>query len=82
MQTGYGLHSLFVIILLHCNPVDHHQLWTATCQHLCDDLQHHLIYQLNIPEPTEEQIYDYGLYLIDLALYKHGKNLGNFIDLR
>ena len=62
---GYQLHRLFVVILIHCSPVDPHRVWDATKHHLCDDLQHHLIHTLHIPQPTQEQVYDYGLYLID-----------------
>ncbi|KIM54693.1 hypothetical protein SCLCIDRAFT_46607, partial [Scleroderma citrinum Foug A] len=54
--------SLFVMILLHCNPVDPHHLWVDTKGHLCDDLQYQLIYHFHMPDPTEDQIYDYGLY--------------------
>jgi len=71
MHTGQGLHNLFVTILLFCNPVHPHQLWEATCEHLCDDLEHH-IQQLFpiIPQPEDNQVYDYGLHLIDSALHK------------
>ena len=75
---GYQLHCLFVVILIHCSPVDPHRLWDATKHHLCDDLQHHLIHTLHIPQPTQEQVYDYGLYLIDQELQKHGKSLQIF----
>ncbi|KIJ19512.1 hypothetical protein PAXINDRAFT_60896, partial [Paxillus involutus ATCC 200175] len=62
MCTGKGLHNLFTIILLHCNLVDPHRLWEATRVHLCDDLHHYLTHRLNTNDPTEEQVYDYGLY--------------------
>ena len=75
---GYQLRCLFVVILIHCSPVDPHRLWDATKHHLCDDLQHHLIHTLHIPQPTQEQVYDYGLYLIDQELQQHGKSLQIF----
>ncbi|KIJ05446.1 hypothetical protein PAXINDRAFT_30314, partial [Paxillus involutus ATCC 200175] len=62
MQTGRQLRSLFATILLHCNPVEPHHLWLETKENLCDDLRHYLIRRQGILEPTEEQIYDYGLY--------------------
>jgi hypothetical protein len=81
MRTGKGLRNLFTIILLHCNPVDPHRLWEATRVHLCDDLHHHLTRRLNIDDPTEEQVYDYGLYEVDMALRKSGKSLHDFPDM-
>ena len=79
MCTGQGLHNLFVTILLLCNPVHPHQLWKATCVHLCDDLEHRICQLFpTIPKPEENQIYDYGLHLIDSALHKNGKSLKDF----
>ncbi|KIK22849.1 hypothetical protein PISMIDRAFT_101652, partial [Pisolithus microcarpus 441] len=59
---GFQLRRLFVIILVHGAPVDPNLLWEASRDHLCDDLNCHLMRVLNIPEPTQEQIYDYGLH--------------------
>ena len=75
MQTGHGLRNLFVMILLHCNPADPNTLWERTKPHLCDDLQHRIINRLNIANPTQDEIYDYGLYLIDRELQRNGKSL-------
>ena len=81
MQTGSQLRNLFIIILLHCAPVRPGHLWEQTKMHLCDDLQYQLIHRLHMPEPTEEQVYDYGLYLIQLNLRKNGKHLDDFADM-
>ena len=81
MQTGHQLQSLFVMILLHCSPVDPHCLWVDTKHHLCDDLQYQLIHCLHMPDPTEDQVYDYGLYLINVGLQKSGKSLQDFADM-
>ena len=81
MQTGQQLQSLFVMILLHCKPVDHHCLWVDTQGHLCDDLQYQLIHHLHMPDLTEDQIYGYGLYLINVSLQKSGKSLKDFADM-
>ena len=81
MKTGQQLQSLFVMILLHCNPVDPHYLWVDTKGHLCDDLQYQLIHRLHMPDPTEDQIYDYGLYLINVGLWKSEKSLQDFADM-
>ena len=50
IKTGQQLQSLFVMILLHCNPVDPHHLWVDTKGHLCDDLQYQLIHCLHMPD--------------------------------
>ena len=63
-QTGFQLRRMFAIIVANCDPGDVNALWLACKNSLCDDLQHHLITNHRIPEPTQEQIYDYGLYLI------------------
>ena len=76
MLTGSHLRRLFVIILVGCNPTAPHELWNRFKNHLCDDLRNRLIHPpFNIQDPTEEEIYDYGLYLIDGLLRKHGRSL-------
>ena len=57
------------------------RLWEQYRNHLCDDLQH---YHQNpntiphIPDPTQEQIFDYGLHLIADALQRCGKSIQDF----
>jgi hypothetical protein len=75
MNTGHQLRSLLVIILLHCNPISPEELWNHFKHNLCDDLRNHLIAHMQIPEPTEEQVLDYGLYCINELLRKNGKSL-------
>ena len=77
-KTGYQLCHLFIVILVHCAPVDPHHLWEASKHHLCNDLAHQLTHIFYIIKPNEEQIYDYRLYLIDQELRKHGKSLQDF----
>ena len=77
-KTGYQLRHLFIVILVHCAPVDPHQLWEASKHHLCDDLAHQLTRTFHIAEPNQDQIYDYGLHLIDQELGRHGKGLQDF----
>ena len=74
-KTGYQLHHLFIVILIHCAPVDPHHLWEASKYHLCDDLAHQLTHTFYIIKSNEEQIYDYRLHLIDQELRKHNKSL-------
>ncbi|KIM54784.1 hypothetical protein SCLCIDRAFT_94953, partial [Scleroderma citrinum Foug A] len=53
----------------------------STKHHLCDGLQYQLIHHLHMPDPTEDLIYDYGLYLINVGLRKSGKSLQDFADM-
>jgi hypothetical protein len=75
---GFQLCRLFIMILVHCAPVDPDHLWEASKVNLCDDLCHHLIHTLHILEPTQDQIFDYGLHLIAQDLRKHRKSLTHF----
>ncbi|OBZ78054.1 hypothetical protein A0H81_02325 [Grifola frondosa] len=59
------------------HPVDPLALWNEFKNVMCDDLHHRLI-AMNHPDPTEEQIWDYGLYLLNEILLKSGKNLSHF----
>ena len=84
MQTGNQLHQLYATILLFCNPSSPLNLWTEFKVHSCDDLRYQI--QHNFAnfidgEITENNIYDYGLCLIDQILKKSGKSLTNFPDL-
>jgi hypothetical protein len=78
MQTGSQLHSLFAHILLHCQPAEPDVLWLQRREKICDDLQHRLITHHDIPEPINDQIYDYGLYLLDHILLTSGKHLSDY----
>ena len=75
---GYQLCRLFVVILIYCAPVDLDRLWEASKNNLCDNLNHYLIHTLHIPEPTQYQVYDYGLHLIAQDLRRYGKNLQDY----
>jgi hypothetical protein len=46
-------------------------------ENICDDLCHAL-WQKGIHDPTVEQIYDYGLYLIEQTLERQNKSLAEF----
>ena len=74
MQTGGQLRHLFTTILHDCNPTAPLVLWNQFKEHICDDLKRKLQH-MGHENPTEEQVYDYGLYLIDLDLRKKGKSL-------
>ena len=74
MQTGSALCSLFGTMMIHGTPTDTVKLWDQFKAQICDDLGHALR-QRGIPEPTPEQIYDYGLYLLHHILLKGGYNM-------
>jgi hypothetical protein len=52
-------------------------LWDHFCIHICDDL-HYKLLQKGISDPSEENVYDYGLYLIQDLLGAQGSSLENF----
>ena len=79
MQTGEQLRHLFALLLLSCTPTRPAlpaQLWIDFRQHICDDLQAHL---RSSGQQTiqDEDIYDYGLWLLNTILLKHGKDLAS-----
>ena len=78
MAIGRQMRHLFVTILLECSPANPRALWDTFWQDICDDLKHHLqnnVFQNRDMEPTEDEIQDYGLYLIDQLLRKSAKTL-------
>ncbi|KAG1818910.1 hypothetical protein EV424DRAFT_1267760, partial [Suillus variegatus] len=62
MQTGTQLRRLFATLLLFCSPANPTALWNQFRQHICDDLQHRLTSILHYDHPSDEDVYDYGLY--------------------
>jgi hypothetical protein len=77
MQTGTNLRQLFATILLFGEPAEPDALWNEFRIHICDNLQH-CIRGLGIQNPTEEQAYDYGLFLLDNILHEHGNMLADW----
>jgi hypothetical protein len=74
MQTGSQLCYLFVRIIRDCAPAQPELLWERFKEHICDDLRYALRHK-GIQDPTEHQVYDYGLYLIDKTLKLRGTSL-------
>jgi hypothetical protein len=79
-KTGHQLRWLFGMMLEHCCPSEPEKLWDEFKERLCDDLRRQLVAR-GIDHPAEDQIYDYGLYLINLALLPYGKSLDKFPDM-
>lgn len=81
MQTGEQLRNLFVTLLLFCSPAKPERLWNEFREHICDDLG----YRLRCggrQDPQEDEIFDYGLWLIEQRLMKtQRKQLKDFPDM-
>ena len=75
MAVGCQMRHLFVTILKDCTPADPRVLWDTFWQDICDDVKRHPVFHNRDTEPSEEEIQDYGLYLIDQILAQSGKRL-------
>ena len=74
MQTGKQLRQLFATILLFCSPSEPHLLWLQFRPWICDDLRRRLV-AMGIPRPSDDDVHDYGLYLLDRRLGDAGRSL-------
>src|SRR5260370_42246402 len=81
-HVGCQMHHLFVTILKDCTPANPRALWDTFWQDICDDLKCHPIFRNRDPKPTEEEIHDYGLYLIDQLLSQSGKRLQDWDSMQ
>jgi len=81
MQTGERLRDLFATLLLFCCPAKPERLWNEFREQICDDLG----YQLRCggrQDPRDDEIFDYGLWLIERLLVKtQRKRLQDFPDM-
>lgn len=76
MKTGSQLRQLFATILTACFPSDAQALWLRFREHICDDLGWRLRHApFNRPAPTDEESYDYGLYLMQDLVQGSGKTM-------
>ncbi|KAG5556991.1 hypothetical protein RHGRI_007293 [Rhododendron griersonianum] len=78
MKIGYQLRRLFSIILTQCSPIHPYALWKQFSVHICDDLAHKIRTLFAISNPSEAQIEDYGLYLLNQLLQESSKTLLDF----
>ena len=81
MQLGSSLRSLFAIILLHCNPTSPGVLWQQFRHHICDDLRNKLQAIYPNREFDDEEVYMYGLHLINKILIKSDRLLSQFPEM-
>lgn len=74
MCTGTRLRHLFVTLLLFSDLAQPDILWTEFRVHICDDL-HYRLRAMGIAAPSENDVYDYGLFLLDKILGDSGHSL-------
>ena len=77
IKTGTQLRHLFATLLLFSDVSQPELLWRDFRHHICDDLQHRLV-AIGITDPPEEDVYDFGLFLLDKALHESGHSLDNW----
>ena len=77
LQTGTRVRHLFATFLLFGPPAQPEVLWNDFRHLICDDLGHRLR-AMGIQNPMDEDIYDYGLFLLDTILGDSGHSLGDF----
>ena len=77
MQTGYTLRMLFATIVYYCNPTSPGNLWDQFRHNICDDLLYKLTQLFPNRDFHENEVYDYGLHLIDNILRNLGTQLSN-----
>jgi hypothetical protein len=78
MQIGLQLRHLFVTILRDCCPANPRELWETFWRQICDDLKYQLDNHTDIVNASEDQVQDYGLYLIDKLLSYTGRRLSDW----
>ncbi|KEP45929.1 putative ATP-dependent DNA helicase PIF1 [Rhizoctonia solani 123E] len=75
-KTGQQMRRLFVVILTACTPSKPDELWTRFRAQICDDLRYKLSREpWNCPNPTDDEVYDFGLYLIEILVHETGSNM-------
>ncbi len=77
MQSGHQLRQLFTTILIFCAPTTSATLWTEFRQHICDDLRPR-VQAFGQNQPSDNDIYDYGLFLMQDILAQSGRTLEQF----
>ena len=78
-HLGESLRRLFCLILRLCQPSQPDILWNEFQNELCDDLARRLHQRRNMPcDISEDDVHDFGLFLIDKELRLHGHSLSLF----
>jgi hypothetical protein len=77
IKTGTQLRHLFATLLLFSDISQPDLLWHDFRHHICDDLEQNLV-AMGITNPSEDDIYDFGLFLLDKVLRESGHTLDNW----
>jgi PIF1-like helicase len=78
-HVGESLRRLFSLILRHCQPSQPDILWQEFRENICDDLGRRLQREKDtLADIPLDEIYDFGLFLIDQDLRQHGTSLSSF----
>ena len=81
MATGHQLRVLFITILYECSLSNPRHLWDTHNHRLCDDLRYRLQHRHIREDPSNEDVWDYGLFLIDQLLSNFNKSLRDWPDM-
>lgn len=77
MQTGSRRREPFATILYDCVTTRPDKLWEEFCIHPCDDIGYSLSI-LGFDSPTQDDIFDYVLFLLNRAPRPFGCTLADF----
>jgi hypothetical protein len=75
-----ALRQLFTMIIRHCEPLVPKNLWDEFKTQLCDNIHHHL-HSLNIHNPSDANMYNYSLFLLNKHLCNLSGSLTDFINM-
>ncbi|CAG8766517.1 10439_t:CDS:1, partial [Acaulospora morrowiae] len=81
LHSGSQLRALFIIILTQYTSAYPKELWLYFRINICDNLQYRLCKKHTIDKPTDEQIFDFGLFLLDELLYQSNQSFSMFLSI-
>ncbi|PIA34361.1 hypothetical protein AQUCO_03800159v1 [Aquilegia coerulea] len=81
MKTGHQVRRLFCLILTECNPSRPEILWEKNALKICDDLPYQLKIKFGIQDPSDSDVCDYRLFLMNDYLLESGKTLSDFPNM-
>ena len=70
-------HMSLLTLLLFREPSQPDLLWNEFKEHICNDLAHWLC-TMGIQDPSNDDVYDYGLHLLDNILHNSGCSLAEW----
>ncbi len=76
-MLGSRLRHLFATILIFCRPLATEELWDRFRTGICDNL-HHWLAIYGYSNASDDDVYDYGLFLLDRNLRSLGYSLSDF----